>query len=122
MKNIGFIGIGKLGLECAEVLAEKFTVRGYDISPRTSDLVQVCTIEETINKSEWIFVAVPTPHAEGYDGSTPSSHLTPRDFGHDAVKEAITNINRYATSPKKVVLIFHSVARYHSQILCTIAG
>jgi UDPglucose 6-dehydrogenase len=105
MKNIGFIGIGKLGLECAEVLAEKFTVRGYDISPRTSDLVQVCTIEETINKSEWIFVAVPTPHAEGYDGSTPSSHLTPRDFGHDAVKEAITNINRYATSPKKVVLI-----------------
>ena len=105
MKNIGFIGIGKLGLECAEVLAEKFTVRGYDISPRTSDLVQVCSIEETINQSEWIFIAVPTPHAEGYDGSVPSSHLTPRDFGHDAVKEAITNINRYATSPKKVVLI-----------------
>jgi UDPglucose 6-dehydrogenase len=105
MKNIGFIGIGKLGLECAEVLAEKFTVRGYDISPRTSDLVQVCTIKETINQSEWIFIAVPTPHAEGYDGSTPSSHLTPRDFGHDAVKEAITNINRYADSPKKVVLI-----------------
>jgi UDPglucose 6-dehydrogenase len=105
MKNIGFIGIGKLGLECAEVLAEKFTVRGYDISSRTSDLVQVCTIEETINQSEWIFIAVPTPHAEGYDGSVPSSHLTPRDFGHDAVKEAITNINRYADSPKKVVLI-----------------
>jgi UDPglucose 6-dehydrogenase len=105
MKNIGFIGIGKLGLECAEVLAEKFTVRGYDISPRTSDLVQVCSIKETINQSEWIFIAVPTPHAEGYDGSVPSSHLTPRDFGHDAVKEAITNINRYATSPKKVVLI-----------------
>ena len=105
MKNIGFIGIGKLGLDCAEVLAEKFTVRGYDIYPRTSDLVKVCTIEETINESEWIFIAVPTPHAEGYDGSVPSSHLTPRDFGHDAVKEAITNINRYATEPKKVVLI-----------------
>jgi UDPglucose 6-dehydrogenase len=105
MKNIGFIGIGKLGLDCAEVMAEKFTVRGYDISPRTSDLVKVCTIEETINESEWIFVAVPTPHAEGYDGSTPSSHLTPRDFGHDAVKEAIANINKYATSSKKVVLI-----------------
>jgi len=105
MKNIGFIGIGKLGLDCAEVLAKKFTVRGYDIYPRTSDLIKVCSIEETINESEWIFVAVPTPHAEGYDGSTPSSHLTPKDFGHDAVKEAITNINRYATSPKKVVLI-----------------
>ena len=47
MKNIGFIGIGKLGLDCAEVLAEKFTVRGYDIYPRTSDLVKVCSIEET---------------------------------------------------------------------------
>ena len=105
MKNIGFIGIGKLGLDCAEVLAEKFTVRGYDIYPRTSDLVKVCAIEETINESEWIFIAVPTPHAEGYDGSVPSSHMTPRDFGHDAVKEAITNINKYATSPKKVVLI-----------------
>jgi len=105
MKNIGFIGIGKLGLECAEVLAEKFTVRGYDVSPRTSDQVQVCGIEETINKSEWIFIAVPTPHAEGYDGSTPSSHMTPRDFGHDAVKDAIANINKHAESPKKVVLI-----------------
>ena len=105
MKNIGFIGIGKLGMDCAEVMAEKFTVRGYDIYPRTSDLVKVCSIEETINESEWIFVAVPTPHAEGYDGSLPSSHLTPQDFGHDAVKDAITNINKYATSPKKVVLI-----------------
>jgi UDPglucose 6-dehydrogenase len=105
MKNIGFIGIGKLGLDCAEVMAEKFTVRGYDIYPRTSNLVKVCGIEETINESEWIFIAVPTPHANGYDGSTPSSHLTPRDFGHNAVEEAITNINRYATSPKKVVLI-----------------
>jgi UDPglucose 6-dehydrogenase len=105
MKNIGFIGIGKLGMDCAEVMAEKFTVRGYDIYPRTSDLVKVCSIEETINESEWIFVAVPTPHADGYDGSLPSSHLTPQDFGHDAVKDAITNINKYATSPKKVVLI-----------------
>ena len=51
MKNIGFIGIGKLGLDCAEVMAEKFTVRGYDIYPRTSDLVKVCGIEETINES-----------------------------------------------------------------------
>ena len=105
MKNIGFIGIGKLGLDCAEVMAEKFTVRGYDIYPRTSDLVKVCGIEETINESEWIFIAVPTPHAEGYDGSVPSSHMTPKDFGHDAVKDAIENINRYAQSPKKVVLI-----------------
>jgi UDPglucose 6-dehydrogenase len=105
MKNIGFIGLGKLGLDCAEVMAEKHTVRGFDIYPRTSDQVKVCSIEETVNESEWIFIAVPTPHEEGYDGSVPSSHMTPKDFGHDAVKDALQKVNQYATTPKKVVLI-----------------
>ena len=105
MKKIGFIGIGKLGLDCAEVMAEKHTVRGYDIYPRTSTTVKVCNINELVNESEWIFIAVPTPHAEGYDGSVPSSHMVPQDFGHDAVVDAINQINRYATSSKKVVLI-----------------
>ena len=103
--NIGFIGLGKLGLECAEVFAEHHTVQGFDIYPRHSNTVKVCSIEDTVNKSDWIFIAVPTPHAQGYDGSEPSSHLTPRDFGHNAVKDAIDQINRYATSSKKVVLI-----------------
>lgn len=105
MKNIGFIGLGKLGLECAEVFAERHLVRGFDIYPRTSDSVKVCSINELVDASEWIFIAVPTPHAEGYDGSVPSSHQEPRDFGHDAVIEAINNVNKYATAPKKVVLI-----------------
>ena len=105
MKNIGFIGLGKLGMDCAEVFAEKHTVRGYDIYPRSSDSVKVCSIEDTINLSEWIFIAVPTPHTEGYDGSVPSSHMEPKDFGHEAVIDTIHNVNRYATSPKKIVLI-----------------
>jgi UDPglucose 6-dehydrogenase len=103
--KIGFIGIGKLGLDCAEVMAEKHEVRGYDIYPRTSDSVKVCGIEELVQESEWIFIAVPTPHADGYDGSVPSSHMTPRDFAHDAVIDAINNVNQHARSPKKVVLI-----------------
>jgi UDP-N-acetyl-D-mannosaminuronate dehydrogenase len=74
MKKIGFIGLGKLGLDCAEVFAEHYEVRGYDIYPRSSDTVKVCDIQEVIQHSEWIFIAVPTPHADGYDGSTPSSH------------------------------------------------
>jgi UDPglucose 6-dehydrogenase len=105
MKKIGVIGIGKLGLECAEVMAEKYEVRGYDIYPRTSNSVKVCSIAELVAESEWIFIAVPTPHAEGYDGSVPSSHQEPRDFGHDAVTDAINNINKYANCAKKVVLI-----------------
>jgi UDPglucose 6-dehydrogenase len=105
MEKIGFIGIGKLGLDCAEVMAEKHEVRGYDIYPRTSDLVKVCGIEELVDQSDWIFIAVPTPHAAGYDGSVPSSHMEPRDFGHDAVIDAINNVNRYAKTSKKIVLI-----------------
>jgi UDPglucose 6-dehydrogenase len=105
MKKIGFIGIGKLGLDCAEVMAEKHEVRGYDIYPRNSDSVKVCDIDELVNESEWIFIAVPTPHADGYDGSVPSSHMEPRDFGHDAVIDAINKVNTHARSPKKVVLI-----------------
>ena len=103
--NIGFIGLGKLGLDCAEVFAEKYRVRGYDIYPRSSSLVEVCDIAEVVSKSDWIFIAVPTPHAEGYDGSVPSSHMEPRDFGHDAVKDALRSINQHAATPKRVVLI-----------------
>ena len=105
MIKIGFIGLGKLGLDCAEVFAQQYKVYGYDIYPRHSDTVQVCSAETTIQNSDWIFVAVPTPHAQGYDGSIPSSHMTPRDFGHDAVIDAIDKINQYADQPKKVVLI-----------------
>ena len=104
-EKIGFIGIGKLGLDCAEVMAEKHDVWGYDIYPRTSDTVNVCGIEELCQNAEWIFIAVPTPHAEGYDGSVPSSHMTPKDFGHDAVYSAIDAVNKHANASKKVVLI-----------------
>jgi UDPglucose 6-dehydrogenase len=105
MQRIGFIGLGKLGLDCAEVFAQHYPVSGYDIYPRTSDLVKVCDISDTINNSDWIFIAVPTPHAEGYDGSVPSSHMEPKDFGHGAVIDAINQVNQYATSSKKIVLI-----------------
>ena len=103
--NIGFIGLGKLGLDCAEVMATKHTVYGYDVEHRTSDSVIVSTPEETINKSDWLFIAVPTPHEEGYDGSVPSSHMEPKDFGHQYVFDAIDNINKHAKDSKKVVLI-----------------
>ena len=105
MLKIGFIGLGKLGLDAAEVFAEHYEVRGYDIYPRSSDLVKVCDIQEVVQASDWIFIAVPTPHAEGYDGSVPSSHMEPQDFSHDAVIDAITKVTHYATTSKKVVLI-----------------
>jgi UDPglucose 6-dehydrogenase len=105
MINVGFIGLGKLGMDAAEVFAQHYRVRGYDVAPRTSDTVEVCDIQQVVQASDWIFVAVPTPHLEGYDGSVPSSHMQPRDFIHEAVQESLIKINHYATTPKKVVLI-----------------
>lgn len=105
MQTIGFIGLGKLGLDCAEVFARHYPVLGYDIAPRQSDSVQVTGIADLVDQSDWIFVAVPTPHEPGYDGATPSSHLPPCDFGHEQVIAAIHQINQHAGVPKKVVLI-----------------
>jgi len=103
--DLGFIGLGKLGLECAEVFAQYHSVRGYDIYPRSSDTVEICGIEQVIKQSQWIFVAVPTPHATGYDGSLPSSHLPPCDFDYSAVEQCFHEINRWAQEPKTIVLI-----------------
>ena len=49
MSNIGFIGIGKLGLECAEACAEKgHSVFGYDIEKKpVRKVIQQQTIKET---------------------------------------------------------------------------
>jgi UDPglucose 6-dehydrogenase len=103
--NIGFIGLGKLGMDAAEVFAEHYTVRGYDIHPRSSDSVEICDIQPVIQLSDWIFIAVPTPHADEYDGSVPSSHLPPKNFIYDAVQQALIKVNHYATTAKHVVLI-----------------
>ena len=104
--NISFIGLGKLGLECAEAFATKHTVFGYDIRPKTSNLVAVCaTAAEAINASDWIFIAVETPHAKEYGGDIPSSHLEPKDFGYHQVKQVISWINELSEKPKNIVLI-----------------
>ena len=98
--------MGKLGLDCAEVFAEHYTTVGYDIYPRTSDNVKIVeTIKDVANEADWIFIAVPTPHEAGYDGSVPSSHLPPKDFGHEAVSAVLEDINRFAEKPKNIVLI-----------------
>lgn len=104
--KIGFIGLGKLGLDCAEVMATKHTVEGYDVVPRTSDSVKVVgTIEEAVKDKEIVFVAVPTPHQKEYDGSIPSAHLTPVDFKYDIVKTVLTEANRFMNKNQLLVLI-----------------
>jgi len=35
MKKISMIGCGKLGQDCAEVMAKTYDVIGYDVAPRS---------------------------------------------------------------------------------------
>lgn len=106
-ERIGFIGLGKLGMPCAEAIAQKgFHVVGYDILHKTSNHIEIRTsIEDVCRDTDIIFVATPTPHSEGYDGSQPTSHLEPMDFNYDAVKDVIKECNRNMGKTQTLVLI-----------------
>jgi UDPglucose 6-dehydrogenase len=105
--KIGFIGIGKLGMDAAEVMYESgHNVLGYDVRLISETKFRVTTsIEEVCKHGEIIFIAVPTPHHSDYDGSQPTSHLEPKDFDYSIVKSVLKKINEYTTKEQLVVLI-----------------
>lgn len=105
--NIGFIGVGKLGMPCAETIAKKgHTVTGYDVSHKNSNFISIVTsIQECVQGKDIVFIAVPTPHDPAYDGSEPTSHLEPKDFNYTIVKECITEANKYMNKNQLLVLI-----------------
>jgi len=105
--RIGFIGLGKLGLPCAETIAEKgFDVTGYDVEQRIHTKITIKeTIKDLVSDRDIVFVAVPTPHEEGYDGREPTSHLPVKDFNYDTVKKVITKCDEHMTREQTLVLI-----------------
>src|SRR6056300_1965012 len=105
--KIGFIGLGKLGLPCAEVVAQKgHDVTGYDIIDLQTNKVQFkTTIQECVKDREIVFVAVPTPHDPAYDGRAPTAHLEPKDFSYDIVHSVLTQANEHMNKDQLLVLI-----------------
>ena len=105
--KIGVIGVGRLGQDCAEVMAEHgHEVSGYDINPFESDsITQVETIEELVKDKQYVFVSVPTPHDPAYDGSTPAMHLEPKDFDYTIAKSVIAEANNYMNDSQSIILI-----------------
>jgi UDPglucose 6-dehydrogenase len=105
--NIGFIGIGKLGMPCAEAIARKgHRLNGYDVANYTSDHITIfSTIESTVKDANIVFVAVPTPHDPEYDGRAPTAHLLPKDFNYNIVKEVLIEANKHMTKDQLLVLI-----------------
>ena len=79
--KIGFIGLGKLGMPCAEAIATKgHDVSGYDVrlvSPTM--LINIkSSIKAAVHDRDIVFIAVPTPHDPAYDGRAPTAHLEPK--------------------------------------------
>jgi UDPglucose 6-dehydrogenase len=104
--KIGFIGIGKLGKDAAEVMSYNHDVIGYDIQKVDTDRFDVVdSIKNVCKDREIIFIAVPTPHHVDYDGRYPTSHLENKDFDYSIVKSVLTEVNKYTNKNQLVVLI-----------------
>jgi len=105
--KIGFIGLGKLGMPCAEAVADKgFDVTGYDIVNKTSTKIEIKdSLQSVVEDRDIVFVATPTPHEDGYDGRAPTSHLPVKDFNYTAVKEVLSKCNKYMKPEQTLVLI-----------------
>ena len=104
--NVGFIGVGKLGQACAEMIAEKHYVEGFDIQAVSpANFTMVKNIEEVVRQKHLIFIAVETPHEDEYDGSFPTSHLEPKDFDYSVVAGVLKEVDKFSGPEQMVVLI-----------------
>lgn len=128
--NVGWVGLGKLGLTCALTLARHgHTVLGYDINSIPEDILigkvrppeeaewntlvteevldrfAVTTLDILVECSDIVFVAVPTPHSEEYGGEKPSPWIR-KDFEYQYLIDACRNVcNSAAKQHKDITLV-----------------
>ena len=109
--KIGFIGLGRLGRDAAEVLSEKHDVTGYDICPVILNTlgndykVKISSLENTCKDKDIVFVAVQTPHDPEYDGKEPTSHLPPKDFDYSYITTAVKDVDSFVTKGTVIAVI-----------------
>jgi UDPglucose 6-dehydrogenase len=130
--NIGFIGLGKLGLPCALAVESRgHKVVGYDPSEQVKDIIdtkklqyqeiwaqehldksniEIKSIEEVVGESEIIFVPIQTPHGEKFEGTTRIPDKK-EDFDYTYLKKGIKDLSEeiYYQQSKKVVIIISTV-------------
>lgn len=112
--NVGFVGMGKLGLPSALAIESKgHTVTGYDINPDVSEYVRtgripymeegvpellartsirMLPLADVLRLSEIVFVPVQTPHDPLYEGVTRLPETT-ADFDYTYLKDACRAIS-----------------------------
>jgi UDPglucose 6-dehydrogenase len=104
--TVGFIGLGKLGMACAETMAGHYAVTGYDINSKQSNKIKISdNLRGAVTGKEIVFVAVQTPHDPDYDGSKPITHLPNKDFDYTIVKNVLKQIDQWASPDQLIVLI-----------------
>jgi UDPglucose 6-dehydrogenase len=104
--NIGIIGVGKLGKDVGEVIAEHHNVEGYDVREvYPENFIMAKSLCDLCKNKDIIFISVQTPHDKLYDGSRPISDLPPKDFNYDIVKNILNELNSYTNKKQLVVLI-----------------
>jgi len=95
--SISVIGLGKLGKPLYESL------KTYHYNVKACD-INIGTFEECA-QCDYIFVVVPTPHDDLYDGSNITSNLPPKDFDYSIVKEVFFSLNEYLKITQNVILV-----------------
>lgn len=130
--NIGFLGLGKLGLPVALAVESKgHTVFGYDISEQVLEDIRskkinykeifvekylpntklkILDIESLVDNSDIIFIPIQTPHAEKYEGITriPNERA---DFDYSYLINGMKVLNQVVKKKNKdlVVIIISTV-------------
>ena len=130
--NIGFIGLGKLGLPCALAVESRgHKVVGYDPSEQVKDIIdtkklqyqeiwaqeylekskiEIKSVDEVVGESDIIFVPIQTPHDPLYEGTTrlPVERV---DFDYSYLKKGIKDLSEeiWYQQVKKVVIIISTV-------------
>ena len=111
--NVGFIGLGKLGLPCALAVESRgHKVVGYDPSKQVKDIIdtkklqyqeiwaqgyldkskiEIKSLEEVVGESEIIFVPIQTPHGEKFEGTTRIPEER-EDFDYTYLKKGIKDL------------------------------
>ena len=131
--NIGFVGLGKLGLPCALAIdaVHEHSVKGYDPDERINDYlnkgeipyreegtsellkkhsISFTNLKEVIESSEIIFVPIQTPHDPLYDGVTrlPETRI---DFDYTYLVEGLKQISEVLDDlqEERIVVVISTV-------------
>ena len=103
--KVGFVGVGKLGKDAAEVIAEYYDVIGYDIQNVDTTISMAKTLKECVEDKDIVFIAVPTAHDPDYDGRHATSHLPPKDFDYSVAIEVTQQVDNLVNDKTLIVMI-----------------